>query len=71
MSNDENILMLDSNDPEMLAASEKARKTFGYFWRELSWDYRRIVSALDVAFIKIAFSERDAKGVEHLWINYT
>lgn len=69
MSNDENILMLDSNVPEMLAANEKARKTFGYFWRELSWDYRRIVSALDVAFVKIAFYDREAKAVEHMWIN--
>jgi uncharacterized protein YegJ (DUF2314 family) len=47
-------------------ASDGARATFKYFWRELSWEYRRIVRAFDVACVKIAFEDGDA--VEHMWV---
>lgn len=59
------------SDPKMIQASLDAQKTFKYFWRELSWEYRRIIPALDVACVKVAFTE-DVDGeeiVEHMWIN--
>lgn len=56
----------------MLKAFEKAQETFKYFWRELSWEYRRIVPALDMAYVKIAFTEPtenpDSPIVEHMWV---
>ncbi len=64
------------NDGEMQAATEKARDTFRYFWRELSWEYRRIVPGFDMFAIKVPFqdppeiAEREgADGVEHMWIS--
>jgi uncharacterized protein YegJ (DUF2314 family) len=47
-------------------ASDRARATFKYFWRELSWEYRRIVPAFDIACVKIAFE--DGEVVEHMWV---
>ncbi|MDU1891737.1 MAG: DUF2314 domain-containing protein [Dysgonomonas sp.] len=59
--------------PQMISAFEKAQETFKYFWRELSWEYRRIVPALDVAYVKVIFTQEvegdDHPVVEHMWIN--
>jgi uncharacterized protein YegJ (DUF2314 family) len=69
------VFMFDDRDPEMQAAYEKARRSFRYFWREVAWERRRIVPALDLACVKAPFSdgERDthAQGnpeVEHMWL---
>jgi uncharacterized protein YegJ (DUF2314 family) len=67
------IFYSKTDNPAMIKAFEKARETFKYFWRELSWEYRRIVPALDMACVKVAFSENtedaDEPLVEHMWIN--
>ncbi|MFB6366318.1 DUF2314 domain-containing protein [Paenibacillus elgii] len=59
--------------PKMLEAYKKAQETFKYFWRELSWEYRRIIPALDVACVKVRFSQimedNDTPTVEHMWVN--
>lgn len=51
----------------------KAQDTFKYFWRELSWDYRRIVPALELAIVKAAFTQKintiDEPIVEYMWID--
>ena len=61
------------NDSKMGGAMLQARDTFKYFWRELFWEYRRIVPALGVACVKASFSQqfegRDEPIVEHMWIN--
>jgi uncharacterized protein len=70
------VFMFDGDDPEMGHASAEARATFGYFWRELAWERRRIVPALDFATVKAPFSdgERAARQragkpqVEEMWI---
>lgn len=74
MSEESPVFLFQGDDPEMLRAHQWARTTFGYFWRELSWEYRRIVPALDLACVKAPFSDdpndRDsADGAEHMWIN--
>tara|TARA_R110002095_G_scaffold215691_3_gene210622 strand:+ start:22201 stop:23010 length:810 start_codon:yes stop_codon:yes gene_type:complete len=73
VSNEDNIVMNQGDDPEMEAASKQARKTFRYFWREMSWEYRRIVPGLDLAAVKVAFTDLDvAPGdpdTEHMWVN--
>lgn len=61
------------DDAGMIEAFKKAQSTFKYFWRELSWEYRRIVPALQVACVKVAF-QQTVEGetdpvVEHMWIN--
>ena len=71
------VFMFDGDDPEITHARQEARATFGYFWRELSWERRRIVPALDFACVKAPFSdgERGARApsgkprVEEMWIN--
>lgn len=65
------IFFADGNNPKMIAAFENAQKTFKYFWRELSWENRRIVPALTVACVKIAFTQETENGqiVEHMWMN--
>ncbi|MBD3193575.1 MAG: DUF2314 domain-containing protein [Candidatus Lokiarchaeota archaeon] len=63
-------------DPEMEHASQKARETFKFFWRELFWEYMRIVPSLDIALVKLPLSddkisqdENKNPLVEHMWIN--
>lgn len=60
-------------DDDMLKAFNKAQETFKYFWRELSWEYRRIAPALELACVKVAFSQNtpdpERPLVEHMWIN--
>ncbi|KAF2517013.1 DUF2314 domain-containing protein [Flavobacterium foetidum] len=65
------IFFADGENPKMIEAYKKAQETFKYFWRELSWEYRRIVPALDVACVKLAFTQEiDGETiVEHMWIN--
>ncbi len=67
------IFYSKTDDPKMIRAYEEAQDNFKYFWRELSWEYRRIVPALDTACVKVAFSQdRDGDDeplVEHMWIN--
>lgn len=65
------MILNRSDDPEMQQAHERARQTFKFFWRELSWENRRIVPALTAAIIKAPFSESpsDDDRVEHMFVN--
>lgn len=67
------IYFAKEGQDKMNQAFEEARKTFKYFWREIYWENRRIVPALDIACVKMAFSQdipgQDAPLVEHMWIN--
>lgn len=71
-SNNEDIFYAQQDD-KMKNAYTQARQNFKYFWRELSWEYRRIVPAHDFAMVKIPFEqiipEQTAPLVEHMWIN--
>lgn len=68
---DKEIFFADGNSPKMIEAFKNAQDTFKYFWRELSWEYRRIIPALTVACVKVAFNQdtEDGQIVEHMWIN--
>ncbi|GAA3935672.1 YegJ family protein [Litoribacillus peritrichatus] len=72
MSDQGNMILLDSNDPKMYEASKSAQKEFKYFWREVSWERRRIVPALELACVKVAFRTDQPKGeapeLEHMWV---
>lgn len=69
------VFMFDNSDSEMQSAYQKARDTFRYFWREVAWERRRIVPALDLACVKAPFSDGErstASGepeCEHMWID--
>lgn len=67
------IYFVRNDSQKMISAFEKAQDTFKYFWRELYWEYRRIVPALDAAYVKVAFMQNmeglDEPKVEHMWIN--
>ena len=57
-------------DPLMEQACQRARDNFKYFWRELSWEYRRIVPAFDMCAVKIRFEQqiKNKIEVEHMWV---
>lgn len=63
------VTLHKDDDPAIEAAAKNARATFRYFWRELSWDYRRIVPALDLAVFKVAFTDDDETPAEVMWVN--
>ncbi|MCX6852352.1 MAG: DUF2314 domain-containing protein [Verrucomicrobia bacterium] len=68
----EPIFMFDANDPQMQQAYRSAQDTFRYFWRELAWERRRIVPGLDMAMVKLPFTDgprTDGKSeYEHMWV---
>lgn len=68
----EPVFFFDAEDPDLFKACLAARVNFRYFWRELSWERRRIVPALGLAMIKIPFTDGPrADGnaeFEHMWV---
>ena len=58
---------------KMRKASIAAQENFKYFWREVYWEYRRIVPAHDFAMVKIPFEEvlegHSETTFEHMWID--
>src|SRR5262249_21339209 len=70
------VFFSEDSDPEMQRAYEKARASFRFFWREVAWERRRIVPALDVAAVKAPFSDgkRGSRSqatpeIEHMWMS--
>jgi uncharacterized protein YegJ (DUF2314 family) len=57
-------------EPEMAKAMADAVGSFKYLWRELTWEYRRIVPALGLSAIKAAFKDpgSSSDAVEHMWL---
>ncbi len=63
------VTLHKDDDPAIEAAAKRARATFRYFWRELSWEYRRIVPGLDLAVFKVAFTDDEETPAEVMWVN--
>ncbi len=67
------IFPIRADNPEMEQAIKRARASFKFFWRELSWEYRRIIPALNLACVKAAFKvddrQDDQPESEHMWLN--
>jgi uncharacterized protein YegJ (DUF2314 family) len=55
------------NDSESASTGALARTTFRLFWREMSWEHRRIIPAYGIACVKVAFEQQ--RIVEHMWVN--
>jgi uncharacterized protein YegJ (DUF2314 family) len=65
------VFRAKSDDQEMDQAMARAVASFKYLWRELTWEYRRIVPGLELSAIKAAFKdpEGDLDTVEHMWLS--
>jgi len=70
------VFLNSEKDPEMDQAIRKARQNFRYFWREKTWENKRIIPALDLASIKYPFSDppgtrrnTDEPSVEQMWVS--
>jgi len=65
------VFYAKSDDPEMAKAVASAVASFKYLWRELTWEYRRIVPALELSAIKAAFNDPGgaADMAEHMWLS--
>lgn len=66
------VTSVQQSDSSMQQAYQNAQQTFPYFWRELSWEYRRIVPALSFACVKVPCAQdigEEEPLVEHMWIN--
>lgn len=66
------VFFFDNNDPEMQQAYRAAQASFRYFWRELSWERRRIIPALDMTLVKLPFTDGPRTDgnpeFEQMWI---
>jgi uncharacterized protein YegJ (DUF2314 family) len=69
----ERVFLFDGGDQRMRQAFEAAQRSFKFFWRELYWERRRIVPGLDMAMIKLPFTDgprSDGKPqFEHMWVD--
>lgn len=64
------ILLSRFADTEMEEASVNAKKSFKIFWRELSWEMRRIIPGLDLSVVKRGFptNGKSNLSLEHMWV---
>lgn len=66
------IYSVKGESDELKAAVASAQATFKFFWRELSWEARRIVKSLDIAAVKMSFvldaDDPDIPAVENMWV---
>jgi uncharacterized protein YegJ (DUF2314 family) len=55
----------------MLAASQQARQTFRHLWHQIALDFNRIIPALELACLKVLFSDDPTgqTGIEQMWVN--
>ncbi len=63
----ESKVFMAGESETMNKANMMARNSFNYFWREMYWERRRIVPAVDIGMVKAGFQEGEV--VEHMWVN--
>jgi uncharacterized protein YegJ (DUF2314 family) len=67
------IYSVEGESDELKTAVISAQTTFKFFWRELSWESRRIVKSLDMAAVKMSFAVDDndpeLPSVENMWVS--
>jgi uncharacterized protein YegJ (DUF2314 family) len=67
------MITLHRNDDGLGRATARARRTFRYFLRELSWERRRVVPAYTMMLVKAAFpmpTRDDPEYGEHMWLEH-
>lgn len=71
------IFMASGEDPAMNRAFQLAKQTFRFYWRELSWERRRMIPGLEMDLVKLGFQDPpesrrtgpNALEFEHMWIS--
>ncbi|MEZ4372263.1 MAG: DUF2314 domain-containing protein [Polyangiaceae bacterium] len=60
-----------ADDPAMAQATARAQSSFKYLWRELTWEYRRIIPGLELSAVKAAFKDPGTADdyAEHMWLS--
>ncbi|AMA46496.1 DUF2314 domain-containing protein [Pseudomonas alabamensis] len=70
---DQTIYTTSGDSPALQTAVANAQATFKFFWRELSWESRRIVKGLSLAAVKMSFpvhsDDPEVPTVENMWLN--
>lgn len=51
------IFMASGEDPAMNRAFQLAKQTFRFYWRELSWERRRMIPGLEMDVVKLGFQD--------------
>lgn len=68
------IYGVEGESEAFASAVASARTTFKFFWRELSWEARRVVKSLDMAAVKLSFpvddNDPDVPSLEHMWVTH-
>jgi len=69
----QSVYNVDCESQALQLAHRNAQNTFKFFWRELSWERRRIVPALDFSAVKIAFAvsplSETKPAHENMWVS--
>ncbi|TDV58752.1 uncharacterized protein YegJ (DUF2314 family) [Pseudomonas sp. LP_7_YM] len=69
---DQTLYAVEGESEIFQEAVASAKATFKFFWRELSWERRRVVPGLDLAAVKVSFgvntSDPLSPSVEHMWV---
>lgn len=67
------IYSVEGESQLLKEAVASAQATFKFFWREMSWEARRIVKCLDMAAVKMSFmldpDDPDIPVVENMWVS--
>lgn len=66
------VTMEREDDRQMSEAFEQARASLQSFWHQVSLDFNRIVPAIEMACIKVQFSDKPqdpGAPIEHMWAN--
>lgn len=67
------VFAFDGESPAMKEAFISAQMSFKHFWREVSWERRRIIPGLGMAMVKIPFTDGPRKdglpSYEHMWVD--
>ncbi|MBA1187987.1 DUF2314 domain-containing protein [Pseudomonas entomophila] len=70
---EQTIYTTSGDSPALQTAVANAQATFKFFWRELSWESRRIVKGLSLAAVKMSFpvhsDDPEVPTVENMWLN--
>lgn len=67
LTNDTRAGHPSAGDDELDAAAARALKTFGYFWREMTWEKHRVQKGVDLALVKALLT--DGPDHEFLWVS--
>lgn len=63
------VTLHKEDDPAIVAATKRAKASFRYFWREMSWEQRRIIPGLELSAFKVAFTDNEETPAEVMWVS--